>query len=183
MSRKLRADLSGRLFHLYARGNARRRIFVDEVDYRRYIGLTREVATDQQWSCLAYCLMPNHVHLMVETTENNLSRGMQRIQGRYASWFNWRHGSVGHLFQGRFGSVPITTERQCRAAAIYIARNPVEAGLATRPDLWPWSSCRASLFPYRGGWPNTGRLLDFFGQPEIEGRKTYAEMALRAPET
>ena len=94
----------------------------------------------QRWSCLAYCLMHNHIHLLVETPQPNLGAGMQRLHGLYAQTFNKRHKRCGHLFQGRYGGDRVRTDEQLLTAARYIALNPVEAGLCERPDEWPWSS-------------------------------------------
>src|SRR5262245_9626283 len=84
--------------------------------------------------------MNNHVHLLLETREPNLGAGMKRLHGSYVQRFHARHGSSGHLFQGRYGAKCITTDEQLWTAAAYIAMNPVEAGLCRRPDAWPWSS-------------------------------------------
>src|SRR3954454_20748947 len=101
MPRKPRVELAGGVHHVYARGNAREDIYRDDVDRRMYLHtLGREVAR-WKWRCLAYCLMSNHVHLLLETPEPNLGRGMQRAHGTYARLFNRRHARVGHVFQGR----------------------------------------------------------------------------------
>jgi REP element-mobilizing transposase RayT len=87
--------------------------------------------------------MPNHIHLLIETTEPNLGEGMQRLQSLYAQVFNATYGRSGHLFQGRFGAVRIRTQAQLDAVLDYIALNPVEAGLCGTPEDWPWSSSGA----------------------------------------
>jgi hypothetical protein len=89
--------------------------------------------------------MTNHFHLLWETHDESLSAGMQRLNGEYAQGFNRRHGSVGHVFQDRFFSKPVVTDAHALEAIRYIARNPVEAGLARTPEEWPWSSHGAAL--------------------------------------
>ena len=137
--------MPGGVYHVYARGNARMRIFRDDTDYLLYLELLRRVAHRWRWKCLAYCLMPNHVHLLIETSEPNLGEGMQRLQSLYAQAFNATYGRSGHLFQGRFGAVRIKSESQMTTVIDYIARNPVEAGLAEQPEDWPWSSSAAGF--------------------------------------
>lgn len=129
MARKPREILEGGLYHVFARGNGRQRIFVDDADrrrYSRYLGTTIE---QQEWRCLAYCLMNNHLHLLLETPLPNLSAGIQRLHSRYAQAFNGRHQQVGHLFQGRFGAVRITSDEQLWTVVAYITANPVKSGL------------------------------------------------------
>jgi len=85
--------------------------------------------------------MNNHVHLLLETPQGNLSQGMQRLQNRYAKRFNYRHELSGHLFGERFGAVRVKSDEQLITVTSYIERNPVEAGLCNAPELWPWTDC------------------------------------------
>src|SRR5439155_27203426 len=102
MPRKPRREEAGAVHHVYARGVNRRVIFVDDSDRERYLELLGYVVGEWRWECFAYCLMPNHVHLLVRTLEPNLGLGMQRIHSLYAQGFNERHGRIGHLFQDRY---------------------------------------------------------------------------------
>lgn len=131
------------ILHVYARGNEKRDIFRDDVDLQVYTRLLGETVVRQRWHCLAYCLMPNHVHLLIETVEPNLGAGMRRMHGVYAQGFNRRHDRVGHLFQGRYGAVRVTSDEQLMTTVGYIATNPVTAGLVAEPAQWTWSSHRA----------------------------------------
>ena len=151
------------MFHVYARGNDRRVIFADDADRRRYLDLLERVVGRTRWYCLAYCLMDNHVHLLIETPVANLGRGMQWFHGHYARRFNNRHGGVGHLFQGRYGAVRAKSGSQLQAAAAYIACNPSEAGLCQAPDGWSWSSHAVALAGRVPRWLAFDRLLDHFG--------------------
>ncbi len=102
----------------------------------------REVA---DWQILAYCLMPNHVHLVVDAEIEQLSVAMHRVNGVYAQRFNRVHGFRGHLFQGRYHSKPIGDEAHLPGSIRYVVMNPVRAGLCERPENWRWSSYRATL--------------------------------------
>ena len=133
------------MHHVYARGVAGTPIFLDDLDRRLYLRLLRDVSAKLEWSCLAYCLMTNHVHLLVETPEPTLADGIQSLHGRYAQKFNHRHERRGHLFQGRYGATRIKTDAQLLAATRYIARNPVDAGLCLDPLDWEWSGFAVSF--------------------------------------
>ena len=145
MPRSPRENASGTVHHVFARGVAGTNVFRDDVDRRLYLRLLREVTAALVWDRLAYCLMTNHVHLLVKTPEPSLAQGIQSLHGRYAQKFNLRHERRGHLFQGRYGATRIKSDAQLRAATLYIARNPVEAGLCGTPEDWPWSDYPASL--------------------------------------
>ena len=136
--------MAGGIFHVYARGNDRRPIFVDNTDRRRYLSLLGRSTRQQEWNTLAYCLMPNHVHLLIETPRPNLAVGMHRVQSPYARLFNRRHDRTGHVFQSRYGAVRMNDDPQLVTVVRYIVRNPVEAGLASDPSGWRWSSHRAA---------------------------------------
>lgn len=114
-----------------------------------------EVSSRYGWECLAYCLMTNHVHLLVRTRDATLGVGVQQLHGRYAQEFNKRHERPGHLFQGRYGSTRVETESQFHAVTAYIARNPVEAGLCAHPDDWRWSDCEPAFRACEGSDPGS----------------------------
>jgi putative transposase len=103
--RKPRAELAGGVHHVFARGNGRQLIYLDDADRGSYLAMLARAVAHRQWRCLAYCLMDNHVHLLIETPLPNLGAGMQWLHGRFAQQFNERHGRSGHVFQGRYGSV------------------------------------------------------------------------------
>jgi REP-associated tyrosine transposase len=177
MARKPREEFPGAVVHVYARGNRKQRIYVDDVDRTTYLALLGQVVARQRWRCLAYCLMHNHVHLLVETPEPTLAAGMQRLHGLHAQSFNRRHRHVGHLFQGRYGAVVVRTDEQLLILARYIALNPVEAGLCDDAATWPWSSHAAVM---NGGaappWLDVERLLGYFGAGGGDPRERYAEL-------
>jgi putative transposase len=142
--RKPRDLVEGGVYHVYARGNARHRIFRDDRDRRLYLSILDHVVGVKRWRCIAYCLMGNHVHLLLETPEPNLDTGMQLLHGLYGQRHNVRHERSGHLFQGRYGASRLASTAQLERALAYIQQNPVEAGLCERPDDWPWLNVGAS---------------------------------------
>lgn len=139
MPRRPRFEEPGAIHHVYARGVEKRPIFLDDHDHGEYVDLLRARARTSRWICRAYCLMSNHVHLLVETAEPNLGPGIQWVHGQYARYFNDRHDRVGHLFQDRFGSSRLWDDAAAGQIADYIAFNPVRAGLCERPEDWRWS--------------------------------------------
>ena len=162
MPRKLREEEEGAIHHGWARGNQRRAIFADDRDRRVYLELLGEVVSEHDWICMAYCLMGNHIHALIETPKANLGVGMQRLHGDYARYFNDRHDLDGHLFQGRYGAKRIRSDSQLLVAAAYIALNPVEARLCERADDWPWGSFGATAAGVAPPWLAQARLLDHF---------------------
>jgi REP element-mobilizing transposase RayT len=163
MARKPRVELAGGIHHVVARGNNRQVIYRDDHDRAMYFTLLRLTIARTGWHCLAYCLMDNHVHLLVETPSTNLGSGMQRLHGLYARSFNDRHRRVGHVFQGRFKSKPMTDDEQMWTTTRYIARNPVEARCCHSPREWSWSSHAAMVRGTAPGWLDAQRLLSYFG--------------------
>ncbi len=140
MPRKLREQEEGAFHHVYARGNRKGDVFLDDEDRRWF--LERLLRIEGETSCLhvAHCLMSNHLHLLIRPGEKGVSRLLQRVLGPYSQWFNRRHGLVGHLFQGRFGSRLIDSESDLLWILRYIHRNPVVAGMVPTPEAWRWSS-------------------------------------------
>jgi putative transposase len=136
--RLARNELPDGFFHITVRGVARGAIFRDELDYADFRDHLLRVGQLYGWTIHAYCLMPNHYHLVIETTQADLSRGMHRLNGRYAQRFNQRYDRVGHVFQNRFNSYVIESEQYLERALAYVRANPVEAGLCARDSDWPW---------------------------------------------
>jgi len=137
-------------YHVTSRGVARRAIFRDGDDHRFFIRLLQRASRRWRWQLLAYCLMPNHFHLVVITELERLSRGMHLLNFRYAQAFNDRYDRVGHLFQGRFGARLVTGEEHLTAACAYVLDNAVRAGLCATRDEWPWIGGEV-LVDLRGG--------------------------------
>jgi putative transposase len=163
VARKPRAEVPNSTYHVFSRGNNRQPIFVDDTDRLLYMRLLGSVVRIMDWSCLAYCLMSNHVHLLIETRAANLGEGMKRLQGQYTQAFNRRHHRSGHLFQGRYETRRIESDRQLAATARYIDANPVEAELCATPESWPWSSAHDLHEGTAPPWLDERRLQALLG--------------------
>jgi putative transposase len=170
--RRPRQEAAGAIHHVYARGNRQQRIFFDGTDRVSYLRMLGVAVSQHAWRCLAYCLMDNHVHLVLETPAPNLGVGMQHLHGAYARAFNDRHDHSGHLFQGRYGAKIIRTDQQLWATVRYVAINPVAAGLCASADGWPWSSCAGQRPP----WLDHERLLEYLAAGGGDPRRRYAEL-------
>jgi putative transposase len=173
MPRKPRMEVADGIHHVWARGNDRQLLYRDDDDCELYLKLLGAVVGRKRWRFFAYCLMGNHLHLLMQTPDPNLGAGMQRLHGEYALLFNRRHRKVGHVFQGRFGSKPIEDDTQFWTTARYIARNPVEAGLCRDPTDWRWSSYHATLEGTAPSWLDRARLLERFGTMGGDPHSTY----------
>ncbi len=174
MARPLRIEYPGALYHLTSRGNARQRIFLDKEDYILFLNLLYQVNQRYHFLCHAYCLMPNHYHLLIETSEGNLSRGMRQLNGVYTQSFNRRHRRIGHLFQGRYKAHLVEKESHLLEVARYIVLNPVRVRLAEQADKWPFSSYRSTAGLEK---PHPCLTLDWvlaqFGESTRKARKRY----------
>jgi REP element-mobilizing transposase RayT len=105
MARPLRVEFPGAVYHVTSRGDARQSIFIDDENRGRFLEVLSIVVERFKWLCHAYCLMENHYHLLIETPNGNLSKGMRELNGVYTQWFNQRYRWAGHLFQGEWGQV------------------------------------------------------------------------------
>ncbi|MBC7093690.1 transposase [Candidatus Bipolaricaulota bacterium] len=144
MARPLRVEYPGATYHVTSRGNAGQPIFLDAQDRTAFLEVLADVVARFRWHCHAYCLMDNHYHLVLETPEANLSRGMRQLNGVYTQRFNRRHGRSGHLLQGRFKAILVEKESHLLEVARYVVLNPVRAGEVRHPRQWRWSSYRAT---------------------------------------
>jgi putative transposase len=145
MPRLARVVAAGCPHHITQRGNRRQETFLREEDYPAYLSLMAEWCQRCDVRIWAYCLMPNHVHLIVvPATPEGMCRAVGEAHRRYTCRVNLREGWRGHLWQGRFASF-VMDEPYLILAARYVERNPVEAGLVTRAEDWPWSSAAAHV--------------------------------------
>ena len=144
MARQLRIEYPGAVYHVTSRGNGRCAIYFDDDDRDHFLNILHLVNKRYGWFCHAYCLMGNHYHLMIETPEGNLSKGMRHLNGVYTQWYNRKHSLVGHLFQGRFKAILVEKDSYLLQLCRYIVQNPVAANLASTVEEWLWSSYRAT---------------------------------------
>jgi putative transposase len=181
MSRYPRLELAGGIHHVSARGAVKQTIFHDAVDRERYLDIFARVIRKMSWRCLAYCLMGNHMHLLIETPEPNLGRGMQRLHGTYGQAFNGRHGGSGHVFGRRFHSKVMENDPQLWVTIGYILRNPVKAGLCSTPEAWPWSSHGALAQNVTPPCVDVPRLYSCFESMGGDPRERYLEFVAAEP--
>ncbi|HEX9982785.1 MAG TPA: transposase [Thermoanaerobaculia bacterium] len=181
MARPLRIEFPGAVYHVTSRGNDRKAIFKKDSDRNHFLTLLGEVVHRFGWSITAFALMTNHYHLVVQTPEANLSRGMHWLNGTYAAWFNRRHKRSGHLLQGRFKAFLIDEDAYHAQVLRYVVLNPVRAGLAGRPEQHRWSSYRATagLAP-APEWLDTSAALARFGSDVALAQAEYRAFVLGA---
>ena len=190
MARPLRIEFAGAVYHVTSRGDRREAIFDDDADRMRFLrvlglGLARFDA-----QVLTYCLMGNHYHLVVYTRQANLSLLMRHLNGVYTQGFNRRHGTVGHLFQGRFKAILVDREAYLLELCRYVELNPVRAGMVGDAASWRWSSYRAHVGETAAQeWLDTAGLHAYLlGRPAVtaadrqRAARRYAELVASAPQ-
>ena len=144
MTRPLRIEYAGAVYHITSRGNEKKAVFRGDQDRINFLNVLQHVNKRYHWICHAYCLMENHYHLLIETPDGNLSFGMRQLNGVYTQLFNRRHQRTGHLFQGRYTSILIQKDSHLLEVCRYVVLNPVRARVVERPEAWKWSSYRAT---------------------------------------
>lgn len=176
MARPLRIEFEGAVYHVTSRGNARSDIYLSDDDREMFLEVLAHVVDRFGWVCHAYCLMSNHYHLMIETPQANLSRGMRQLNGMYTQRFNREHGRSGHVFQGRFKSIVVDKEAYLLELSRYIVRNPVAAGMVKDVGEWPWSSYRETAGESKQPvFLHTDWLLSQFGRTKARARAAYKD--------
>ncbi len=174
MSRPIRIEYPGAVYHVMSRGNEKKPVFKDDRDRESFLNALHQVNKRYHWICHAYCLMGNHYHLLIETPDGNLAIGMRQLNGVYTQRFNSRHGRTGHLFQGRYKSILIQKDSHLLEVCRYVVLNPVRAKITERPDEYPWSSHLAMA-----GWakPHPCLTIDWvlgqFGRKRGRAVKEY----------
>jgi REP element-mobilizing transposase RayT len=177
MARPLRLEYPGAVWHVTNRGVEQRDIYLDDADRELFLDLLSQVVPRYRWRLPAYTQMTNHFHLLVQTVEPTLSRGMQSLQKKFAEAFNARYRRAGHLFQGRFKAHLIDSESYLLTVARYIVRNPVRAGMVHDAGDWKWSSHRATMgVTAAPSWLDTSLVLERFDANDAAvARRLYAE--------
>lgn len=145
MTRPLRIEFKGAVYHITSRGNARQAIFLTGEDFTDFLTVLCSVVRRYHFILHTYCLMNNHYHLPIETPEGNLSKGMRQLNGLYAQRFNQRHQKVGHLLQGRYKAILVDKDNYLLELCRYVVLNPVRANIVKDPKDWKWSSYQAAI--------------------------------------
>ena len=163
MARKPRIEISGGLYHLITRGNNRGRIFRSHEDNQKFLGLLARQKAKRPFYMYAYCLMPNHVHLLVEMVEDPISKIMQALLTAYSRYHNRKYKKVGHLFQARYKGTLCQTDSYLGELVRYIHLNPVRARIVDRPEDFAYSGHREYLGMDSSKLLDTEPLLRHFG--------------------
>ena len=175
MTRPLRIEYPGAVYHVTSRGNEKKAVFKDDQDRENFLNTLQHVNKRYNWLCHAYCLMTNHYHLLIETPDANLSLSMRQLNGVYTQLFNKRHKRTGHLFQGRFKGILIQKDSHLLEVCRYVVLNPIRAGMVESPEQWTWSSYRATAGKEK---PHPGLTTDWvLGQ--FSGKRNKAEREYR----
>ncbi len=174
MARPLRLEFAGALYHVTARGDRREDIYESKKDRFSFLEILGNVCDECNWVCHAYCLMDNHYHLIIETPDANLSRGMRQLNGIYSQRFNRAHNRVGHCFQGRYTAIHVDKESYLLELARYVVLNPVRAEMVYKAGDWPWSSYRATIGQTKPqDWLQTEWVLAAFGESKRSAIESY----------
>ena len=163
MARPPRVFGPGLLYHVIVRGNHRETVFFDHSDYETYLRRLAVYRARYAVTLHAYCLMPNHVHLVLGTAALPLDRFMQCLQQSYTQRFNRRYAQVGHVFQGRYKAFPCATDEYLVTLVRYVHQNPVRAGLAAHAEDYPYSGHRAYLGEMAAGLVDPTFVLGLVG--------------------
>lgn len=180
MGRALRVFEPDAVLHAGSRGSNRGPIAWDSQDYASLIGELGRAATRHDWRVLAWCVMPNHFHVVVRMTKGGFSAGFQQINGNHSRRTNKRYERDAHLWKNRPWAVPLRSAAQLVGAVVYTLRNPVDAGLCRYAHEWPYSSYRAMVgLESAPRWFADAEALALFGATVEEARKTVAELVHR----
>ncbi len=175
MPRKPRVHAPGGVYHAILRGNGGEDIFFSAADRHEFYRLLEIGVCRFGHRVHAFCLMSNHVHLVLQAGETPLSRPMQTLSSRYARWINRRTGRAGHVFQGRYKALLVDADAYLLELIRYVHLNPMRAGAAARAEAYPWTSHRAYLGIESLPWLTTDWALSLFGRREATARARYRD--------
>ena len=173
MTRPLRIEFKGAVYHITSRGNTRQAIFLDEKDFANFLTVLSSVVKRYHFILHTFCLMNNHYHLLIETPYGNLSRGMRQLNGLYTQRFNRRHQRVGHLLQGRYKAILVDKDDYLLELSRYVVLNPVRAKIVKDPKDWKWSSYQATTGHKRIPCLTTDWILSQFGNKQKAASRQY----------
>lgn len=163
MPRAPRIDVGGFVYHITARGDNREKVFVDPNDYAFYLDSIHKAKKRFPFYFYAYTFLPNHIHLLIETVENNtVAKFMHLVQTRYTTYFNYKYKRCGHVFQGRYHNLVVEEESHLLQLLGYIHLNPVRAGLVEECGDYPYSSYRSYISPDSNNIIDTAFILEQF---------------------
>ena len=165
------------VYHIMTRGTNKQEIYVGYSDMKKFMKILSNARRIHSFKLYAFCLMPNHNHLVVKDQNNSIHRFMQLINVSYARYFNWKHNRVGHLFQDRYRSEEILTESQLLACIRYVHNNPYKAGMVSSLEKYPWSSYNLYLRDDPEIAIDRESILGLFSEDNIIARKQFMEFS------
>jgi putative transposase len=174
MTRPLRLEFAGALYHVTACGDRKNIIFRDDSDRLTWLSMLAKVCKRFHFVVHSFCQMSNHYHLLIETIDGELAAGMRQLNGAYSQYFNRRHDLVGHVLQGRYKAILVQKERYLLELSRYVVLNPLRAGIVASLHDWPWSSY--AYFMRTDGkpsWLETDWLLGQFGSDRAAARQAF----------
>jgi len=177
MPRQARIYSDTGIYHVMIRGNDKQKIFLEDEDRRRFISTLFEKALEENIDIYAYCLMNNHVHLLLHEEDCNIARLMKRINVSFAYYFNKKYKRVGHLFQDRFKSEIVDNDGYLLAAVRYIHNNPVKAGIVNSPEKYSWSSYNDYIGVKKCNSLITDKILSLFSENISESIKQFMKFS------
>ena len=177
MPRQARVYSDTGIYHIMMRGNEKRKIFLDDEDRMRFIHTLFEKASEERTDIYAYCLMDNHVHLLLHEEGDNLARLIKRINVSFVYYFNKKYKRIGHLFQDRFKSEIIDNENYLLAAVRYIHNNPVKAGMVNLPEEYCWSSYYDYINTKKRNSIVTEKILNIFSENTTLAVKQFIDFS------
>lgn len=175
MARKPRIHIPSAFYHVMLRGNAGDDIFFSNEERRHFCSLLQDGVTRFSYRIHAFCLMDNHVHLVIQVGNTSLSTIMQNLTSRYTRWFNSRHKRIGHLFQGRFKAIMVDEESYLLELVRYVHLNPVRAGMVNQLDEHHWNSNMAYAGDMTCSWLYTDEVLSMFSSNHDTARANFAQ--------
>jgi len=167
MPRNARVKSESGIYHIMLRGINQQLIFEDEEDNRKFLEVLNDCKAVSGYKLFAYCLMGNHIHLLIKVEKEDLEQIFKRIGGRYVYWYNGKYCRVGHLFQDRYKSEPVETDDYFLTVLRYIHQNPVNANISKKVDGYLWSSYNEYINPKVGQLTDIGFVLEMIGKTEF----------------
>ena len=175
MPRTKRIWVPGDMYHITARGNRKNNLFRDRKDYHHYLAFLQQVIIRYPFHLHSYCLMPNHIHLIIGTIDHSPSPIMHYLHSVYARYFNKRYDYVGHLFQDRYYSKPIRNHKQLLDTSAYVHLNPVKANYTKLAEEYPWSSYSVYVKGSSTSLVHTQLILSLLSEDPHQKYKLYVE--------
>jgi REP element-mobilizing transposase RayT len=179
MARPLRIEFAGALYHVTSRGDGQDKIFLGDKDRDLWLNILGHICERFNWVVHAYCQMGNHYHILIETPDGNLSKGMRQLNGVYTQRFNRIHHRVGHVFQGRYKAILVQKDAYLLELSRYIVLNPVRAHRVRSARDWPWSNYRATAgMTAAPKWLETDWILAAFAERKKEAQTAISNERL-----